>query len=167
MPNKKYIVVGKFGRTHGIKGWLRVTSYTNPIDAIINYKNWYIQQNGQWELIKIDHTMLQGNVVLFHIANVNTPEEAQRYVNQELAILQEQLPPLKNNEYYWADLEGMQVIDKNNYVFGIVDHLFNTGSNDVLVVVGEKRHLIPYLKNVVLQVDLAKKIILVDWDKDF
>jgi len=81
--------------------------------------------------------------------------------------LREQLPKLRGEDYYWDDLIGLEVINKEKVNLGVVQSLIATGSNDVLIVMGERKRLIPYISSVVLCVDLASKIIEVDWGQDF
>ncbi|HDN69444.1 MAG TPA: 16S rRNA processing protein RimM, partial [Gammaproteobacteria bacterium] len=86
----------------------------------------------------------------------------------DIGIYRSQLPPVDADEYYWSDLMGMQVITKDDQVLGVVDHLLETGANDVIVVKGEQEHLVPYIKGqVVKSVDLEARIIRVEWDPDY
>jgi 16S rRNA processing protein RimM len=78
------------------------------------------------------------------------------------------LPPAPEGEYYWTDLIGLTVINREGVTLGQVDHLLETGANDVLVVKGERERLIPFLLElVVLEVDLAQRMLRVDWEEDF
>ncbi len=161
------IIVGQFGHSYGIKGWLKVHSLTDPAENILQYLPWQIQHQTQWGLINVTHTKLQGNNILAKIAGCDTPEAAKLYANDPIAIEREQLPPLTEQEYYWTDLIGLKVINQDGVDFGVVDSLFATGSNDVLVVNGERKRLLPYTAAVIINVDLSKKILQVMWDADF
>src|SRR3990167_5078301 len=102
------------------------------------------------------------------LADYADRESVALLTGKQIATLRSQLPALSDAAIYWADLEGLEVINQQGVVLGKVDYLFATGSNDVLVVVGKKRHLIPYIKNnIVLKVDLSNRQIIVDWDPDF
>lgn len=86
----------------------------------------------------------------------------------EIGIRPEQMPATGPGEYYWRDLEGLEVVNLQGERLGRVDHLLETGANDVLVVVGERERLIPFVSaQVVTEVDLETGLIRVDWDKDF
>ena len=87
---------------------------------------------------------------------------AKTYTNIDICINREQLPKLPKGEYYWSDLEGLTVINKSGKKLGTVDHLIATGSNDVLVL--ENNIMIPYIDDVILEIDLKEKIIQVDWE---
>lgn len=166
---KQYIIIGKLGKLHGIQGWLNLYSDTHPKNAILEYDPLYLEQQPKiWEKLNIDAIKPHGNHFLIHIKNLNTPEAAQAYTNKNIAILREQLPPLPADEYYWSDLCGLTVINQNNIILGVIDHLIATGKNDVMVVIGPKEHLIPFLRHqVILEIDLEAKIMRVDWDEDF
>ena len=86
----------------------------------------------------------------------------------EIAIRRDQLAQTGENEFYWSHLQGLAVVTQEKIELGVVSHLFETGSNDVLVVKGERERLIPFiLDQVIKQVDLEEGRILVDWDPDF
>lgn len=164
----KPIIIGKLAGVYGIKGWLKVISYTEPLENILNYKPLFIQQNNQWREVKLMQGKRHGKGLIVQLAGFETPESARILVGTEIAISRQQLPALAKGEYYWTDLEGLTVINQTNITLGKVTQVMATGANDVLVVQGEKRHLIPFLTaQTVVSVDLEKQIINVDWDADF
>jgi len=160
------IIIGRFGKTHGVRGWIRVYSLTNPPEKIVTLSPWFLKRKS-WEPIIIESSKLQGENILVKLPNCETPEVAQEYVNIEIAINQDQLSKLPKGEYYWRDLEGLDVINSEGVAFGKIDNLIATGANDVLVVIGDRKRLIPYISNVILKVDLDAKVITVDWGADF
>lgn len=161
------IIVGHFGQSYGVKGWLKVHSLTDPIDNILHYSPWQVQHLNQWHLVKITHAKQQGNNIIVKLAECDTPEAAKTYTNDPIAIEREQLPVLPKDEYYWTDLIGLRVINQEGIDFGIVDSLLATGSNDVFVIKGDRQRLLPYTTEVVNNIDLTQKIIHVIWDADF
>jgi 16S rRNA processing protein RimM len=166
MPTSPYIVIGKIGSTFGVHGWLKVLAYTEYGANILEYTPWYLSTRDN-ELVEadIEDSRIQHNTVLVKFRHIDTPEEAATFTNKTISIRREQLPELKENEFYWSDLVGLDVIDKEGKNLGKVIYMMSTGSNDVLVVKGEKEHGIPYLPGkVVLNVDLEKRQILVDWE---
>ena len=89
-------------------------------------------------------------------------------MGSEIGISRDQLPDTAPGEYYWGDLQGLEVLTGDGESLGTVDHLIETGANDVLVVKGDRERLIPFvLQQVVTRVDLDAGTIQVDWDKDF
>jgi 16S rRNA processing protein RimM len=162
--DNEYIVVGKIGAPYGIKGWVKITSFTESPSDILNYDPWYLDEKKAWKVIDIDNGRQHGKGVVVKIAGFENPEQARLLTGRTIAIKRTQLPKLKNQEYYWSDLEGLTVIDQNDVVLGKVIYLMETGSNDVLVVKGEREFAIPYRHDVVLSIDLETKVIRVNWD---
>jgi len=156
------ITIGRFGSVYGIKGWLRVISFTDPKENILQYQPWWINKDQQWQQIYVEDGRLHGKDIIIKLPNINDRELAKSYTNIDNMIDQEQLPKLANDEYYRSDLEGLMVIDKSGQELGRVNHLIATGANDVLVL--EKNIMIPYIDEVIIKVDLEEKIIMVDWE---
>jgi 16S rRNA processing protein RimM len=161
------VVVGRFGAPYGVKGWLKVSSFTEPPSNLLHYHPWLVQMQGEWQPITLEVLEQHGRYIVAKLPNCNDPEQARQYTNLDIAIPRDQLPALPPGEYYWQDLVGLQVINQEGIELGIVDSLLATGANDVLVVKGDRERLIPYLKHVVLQVDKAAGAIKVDWDAMF
>ncbi|MFT4058684.1 MAG: ribosome maturation factor RimM [Legionella sp.] len=163
-----WIVVGRFGRPHGVKGSVTVHSFTEPRDNILRYTNWHVPINNQWQPIKLLCAEVQNKSIIAQIEGYPERETAARLTNLEISVPQEQLDELKPGEYYWHQLIGMNVVNTQGKPFGKVTEIIPTGSNDVLVVQGEKRHLIPYLPGqFILDISNAQQLITVDWDMDF
>ncbi|MCK4608309.1 MAG: ribosome maturation factor RimM [Gammaproteobacteria bacterium] len=162
----KKIVIGRFGKTYGIKGWLQIISFTDPKEKILTYKPWYIRQNQTWQEIIPENSAQHAQKIVVKLSKIETPQDARSYTNLDIAIDHEQLPELPADEYYWTDLEGLTVIDTNGNKLGIVDHLMATGANDVFVVTdaNKQQHLIPYLDQVIVKINLEQKTILVEWE---
>lgn len=168
IDNSDCVVIGRFGRPHGIKGFLTVISFTEPRENILQYKDWHAFINRQWLPLKLLQLDVNNKSILALVEGYQQREEAARLTNVEIAVKRTQLPTLQQGEYYWYQLMGMQVITLEGHVLGNVSDMMSTGSNDVLVVVGEKRHLIPYLPGKsVIEISDSQGKITVDWDKDF
>jgi 16S rRNA processing protein RimM len=162
-----YVIVGKIGSTYGIKGWLKIFSYTAIKADILEYHPWYLENDSSWKAIEIDEGRQHGKTVVAKFAGYNTPEHARLLTGKTIAIKRDALPKLAKHEYYWSDLEGLTVINQRNESLGTVVQLLETGANDVLVVKqdGQKEHAIPYLPGkVITEVDLVKGVIYVDWE---
>ena len=163
-----WVIVGRFGRPHGIKGFATVISFTEPRDNIVHYANWYGYIDYEWQLIKRLATEITHKSILTQIEGYQDRETVARLTNVDIAIPRTQLPALPKDEYYWHELVGMSVVTEQKVDLGSVVEVMSTGSNDVLVVVGDKRRLIPYLLgSSVIDIDPNKRIITVDWDLDF
>lgn len=164
-----WVVIGRFGRTHGIKGRILVHSFTEPKSNIMKYRNqWHIEKKGEFSPVDILSLQEQGNNLLAHIKGYEQENIAKMLTNTTIAVPGENLEKLPDGEYYWHDLVGMHVVNKEGLDFGVVTDVMATGSNDVLIVDGSKRHLVPYLLDQhVLSIDMDHQKIIVDWDFDF
>lgn len=168
--DEKNIIVGKISGVYGVKGWVKVYSYTDPREAISDYSPWYLKQRGKWIEVKVESCKPQAKTIIAKLDGCNDRDAAMLLSGTEVSIRPEQLKPLKKESYYWRDLVGLRVINQQDFDFGVVKSLMETGSNDVLVVKSEagEEALIPWtLGLAVLEVDLEKGEIKVDWDKEF
>lgn len=167
----EYIPVGKISGVFGVKGWVKVFSFTEPRDNILEYKPLYVYRHGDWVPVDTNGGQLQGKAVVMSLENVIDRDQAMALIGSELAIKRSQLIEAEDDEFYWADLIGLSVVNTEEQLLGQVDHLLETGANDVLVVNGIEpgtQYLIPFvLEKVVLSVDLDSKQIRVDWQTDY
>jgi 16S rRNA processing protein RimM len=161
------ITLGRFGTVYGIRGWLKVISYTEPTEKILDFPIWQIHHEGRWETVHVEEGKLHSGKVVVKLAECDDRELARRYTNDTIAVLPHELPPLPKEEYYWADLVGLQVVTTEGINLGVIEQMMATGSNDVMVVIGEHRRLIPYLKKVIRSIDLPNKIMIIEWDASF
>lgn len=163
-----WIVVGKFGRPQGLKGMVRVFSFTQPKDNLYDYLPWHAEIDNciiKLEMLELQHNNKFG---LVKIAGFDNRELAERLTNIEILVAKDLLPALSADEYYWHELVGMTVVNINGVVLGKVQDMLATGANDVMIVEGENRTLIPYVdEEFVVSVDDNKKLITVKWDEDF
>jgi len=164
-----FIEMGKISGHFGVKGWLKVYSYSEPMEQILNYKKWFLQKNKQWQVYNIEQGRRQGKTVVVKLAGFDSNEQAAVLIGQKIAIQHQQLPKKSKQDYYWVELIGLDVYNQDNIYFGQVKRLFETGSNDVMEVeTAEESRLIPYIEDqVIQQIDLKKNRIEVDWDADF
>lgn len=169
MESKDYIVVGQINGLHGVRGWVKVFSHTQPRKNILSYGTWYLLRDGQWVAHELLDGRPQGKGIVARLKGYDDRDQAAALLKTEIAIRREQMPRAAVGEYYWADLEGLQVLNTDGIALGVVDHLLETGANDVLVVMdGDTERLIPYVSGqFVLDVSLDAGVIKVDWDPEF
>lgn len=160
----EYVIVGKIASTYGVQGWLKVISYTEWTSGIAEYKPWFLGEHGHWQSIEVTECREYGKGLIVKLVGYDSPEKARLLTGKKIAVLRSVLPALGKDEYYWSDLEGLTVINQDGVNLGKIVYLIETGSNDVLVVKGETEHAIPYLPNVIKSIDLANKIMRVDWE---
>lgn len=163
-----WVVVGCFGRVHGIQGYIKIQSYTEPFENILTYKKWYVFSEGQWKILDIQEIKASGKNLLARIKGFDTREDVATLTHTEIAVPRKELGTLGKDEHYCCDLIGMKVINTEGDDFGLVIDILSTGSNDVLVTQAQKKHLIPYLlDSYIVSIDTNKRLITVNWDIDF
>ena len=172
--NSKKIVLGQIGKGHGIKGWLKLNSFTSPPANILEYPRLTVHLGERTELLQIDEFKKQQNGIKVHFIGYDDAEVSQKLVGREVSVESQRLPLLSDDEFYWHELEGLQVVNLEGDNLGQVAHLIETGANDVLVIkpseqsLDQKERLIPYIQgSIVKRVDISLKRIEVDWGADF
>lgn len=163
-----WVIVGRFGRPHGVKGFITVNSFTEPRENILRYTDWHGFISKQWQPLTLSHVEVNNKSILAKVEGYGEREQVTALTNVDIAIRREALPELSPGEFYWYELLGMSVTNLDGKNLGSVVEIMPTGANDVLVIDGEKRHLIPYVPEIFIRsVDKSKRIITVDWDEDF
>lgn len=161
------ICVGYILGAQGVKGWVRVFSRTSPRENIVNYSPWLLERDGGLQEKSITGR-LQGRHVLARLDGVEDRNEAEALTGCRLFISSQQLPRLEAGEYYWSDLIGMQVETLQAEPLGVVDSMMETGADDVMVLKGERERLIPFvMPEIVTEVDLANRRLVVDWSPEY
>jgi 16S rRNA processing protein RimM len=162
------VVVGRITSVFGIKGWVKVASFTDPADNLIDYGPWLVNEQGGWREIDVSETARRSKGYIARIGDCRDRDAAARFTGRDIGVARSALPAAGEDEYYWSDLTGCRVRTTEGVELGVVDRLFATGSNDVMVVRGEGRErLIPFTSAAVPSVDLAARQLVVDWDPDF
>jgi 16S rRNA processing protein RimM len=176
---EQWLCVGRIGGAYGIKGWVRVHAYTDAPETFLTLKGCHLARgegDEQRRPVEVLEGRVQGKGLVVHLAGVEDRTAAERLRGQEFWVPAEQLPALEEGEYYWRDLEGLRVFaeaGEGTVLLGRVDHLLETGANDVLVVapcegsVDRRERLIPYLPgDVVVAVEPQQQQMLVRWHPD-
>ncbi len=170
------IRVGRIATVHGVRGWVKIESGTQPAANILDYRPWWLREAAGWRLVRPDAGEASGKRILAHLEGVDDRDLARRYCQRDIYVEAAQLPALAEGEYYWHQLIGLEVYGRSGQQrvsLGSVAGLLETGVHDVLVVrrtveSGEpQEQLIPYADSVVLAVDVAAGRIEVDWDSDY
>jgi len=162
-----WIVIGRFGKVHGIKGLISVISFTDPIENIFEYEPLHILLKKVWCPLKLANKQFSGDRLLVQVENYLTREDAAFLTNIEIAVPRQVLPSLEDNQYYLHDLIGLNAFNLRNELLGTISEIIPTGSNDVIVISGEKRILVPFVWDVyVKSIHLSEQKIFLDWDED-
>jgi 16S rRNA processing protein RimM len=166
MSADKQIALGYISAVHGIKGWVKVHSWTRPMEAILEYQPWLLGEDKR--PVKIVDGRKQGKGLAALMPGFEDREQAATLVGLQIFVRRDQLPATAADEYYWSDLEGLEVHTTKGEVLGRVERLMETGANDVLVIRGEREHLVPFIQGqYITRVDLEDGLIEVDWDPEF
>ncbi|MGI9270988.1 MAG: ribosome maturation factor RimM [Woeseiaceae bacterium] len=164
---KQPVQLGRVSGLFGVKGWVKVYSYTQPREAILDYDHVHLMQDGDWRDINVAEGKKHGKGVILRFDGVDDRDQAATLVDCEIAIERAELPATGDDSFYWADLEGLQIKHRDGTDLGRVAYLLETGANDVLVTTGSPERLIPFvLGDVILDVDLAAGVITVEWELD-
>jgi len=163
------IIIGRIGGVYGVRGWLKIESYTRPKVNIFTYSPWLIHVDSVWKDVDVEEFQQRGSGrLLVKMLGIDTPEEAREFVRCELAVPQGVFPALSKGEYYWHELIGLEVFNQDEVNLGTIKEIVETGANDVLVIkkVGDNKDktLIPLIMDVFIKrVDLIAKKMQVDW----
>ena len=162
--------MGKVAAAHGTQGWLKVQPYTAEPGSLMDYRSWWLGNEEQgWREIDVLKSALQGGkTVVAQLTGCHDRNTAEKYKGLLVAIPRSRLPQTAEDEYYWSDLIGLEVVNEAGERLGVVETLQETGANQVLCVQGKDGEiLIPFIAQVIKQVDLDGKTIRVDWQADY
>lgn len=172
--SSRLLVVGKIGKPHGLKGWVRLNSFTSPPENVLQYRSFAAHRARRDIELELTDARWQGDRLLAHFEGYDDPEAAAELNGLELQIESARLPSLEAGEYYWHQLVGLKVRNQQGELLGRVVRLMETGANDVLVVqacegsLDSRERLIPFLREqVVKSIDLTAQEIEVDWQADY
>ena len=165
----RFVTLGRISGLHGVQGWIKVFSDTSPRENILEYSPWYLGIAGAVQEWKPERGRLHGKTIVAKLHGCNDREHARELMGADIMVYRSQLATTQGkDEYYWTDLEGLSVATLDGQPLGRIAYLFETGSNDVMVVRGDKERFIPFiLDQVVTAVDLDEKLVTVDWDPEF
>jgi len=164
------IILGRVAGALGLRGDVKLESFTDPRIAIFDYQPWtVVDARGAERQLEGVVGEEKGKHIVARFPGVDDRTAAEALRGLEISVSRDQLPKAAPGEFYWVDLEGMQVVNTEGLELGRVSHLFATGANDVVVVRGgETEHLIPFVRpDYVTGVDMEARVLTVDWDPDW
>lgn len=166
MNNDVPVVLGKVSGLFGVKGWVKIFSFTDPKEAILEYPVWQIEIEGLWRPVSVAEGQPHGKTIIARFEGVDDRDAAAVYLQADVGVFRQEMPEAGEAQYYWSDLEGLKVEGQSGNTLGVVAYLLETGANDVMVVKdGEAEVLIPFVMGTVVEdVDLAAGVIRVDWE---
>jgi 16S rRNA processing protein RimM len=178
------VVMGRIVAPYGVFGWLKIVPDTEAFDGLFDYDTWWLGKGGDWREMVVETAKTHNDVLVVKLKGIDDRDAALACKGKQIAVPREQLPEAEEDEYYWSDLIGVRVKNKQDVDFGLIVDVFETGANDVIAVRADavkqealadkivakekpKERLLPFIDAVVLEVDIVAKTMLVDWDADF
>lgn len=180
--------MGRIVAPYGVYGWLKVVPDTEALDGLLDYDTWWLGKGNDWRELNVEAAKIHNDVIVVKLEGINDRDAAFACKSKLVAVPRTSLPEPEENEYYWSDLIGLRVRNKQDVDFGTIIDVFETGANDVLVVKADvnpdlvklasekivevknekpQERLLPFIAAVVLEVNSKAKTMLVDWDEDF
>ena len=158
MSPQEPVIVGRFGAPYGIKGWLRLTSFTDPAENIERYQPWHVQSEAGWDELKLNGFRALSNGFAAGVEGISDRDGATSLSGREICIEASVLPAPGPGELYWKDLIGLKAESTEGTSLGQVTGLVPAGTHDVLVIepieTGEPL-LVPFQRDFVPEVDIA------------
>ena len=167
MDTERRILLGRVLGAFGVRGELKLHSFTDPPAKVLKYQPWVLVHRGVEREIANARGRDTAKGVLLTLPEVVDRDQAEALAGAEIWVPRSRLPAPKPGEYYWVDLEGLRVVNREGVLLGTVSHLFETAANDVIVVAGDRERQVPFLDGFVLGVDFDARQVTVDWDPDF
>lgn len=165
---RKLVTLGRISGVYGVRGWVKVRSFTEPRANIVGFDAWTVRQRGDERTIEVEDGREQGANVVAKLRGVDDRDEARELIGADVVVERSALPQCGPGEFYWADLEGLAVVTPAGEVLGRVDHLLATGGHDLLVLEGRPQRMIPFVRDAVIRsVDLETGVIVADWSPEF
>jgi len=164
--------MGRVAAPHGVKGWIKVAPFTAQPGALGQHAKWWVGRSGDWSEVEVAESAVHGTSLLARLAGCGDRDAAARLRGSEIAVPRAALAATAPDEYYWADLVGLDVVNGEGQRLGSVASLFSNGAHDVMRVEAvengaRRERLVPFVGAVVKQVDLAGRCIVVDWGLDW
>lgn len=159
--------MGRVTVPYGVRGWVNLQPDTEMLDGLFDYPVWWIETSAGWKACRVEDAKVHGDHLVAKLQGVDDRDQAFLLKGRNVAVPRAELPEPDEGEYYWSDLVGLAVSNLEGVELGRIDSLFETGANDVMVVGGERERLIPFIDQVVREVDLGSGRMVVDWDPEF
>jgi len=166
-PPDDLVVMGRVAAPYAVKGWVKVQTFTEYLDSLLDYPAWWLGKAGKWREVEVLEAKVHGQTLLAHLEGIDDRDAAEALNGFEIAVARDEMPPAEDDEYYWSDLIGFQVVNLAGESLGRLDGFLETGAHDVMQVKGEKDRLIPFTAPIVDRVELEAKRVVVDWGLDF
>jgi 16S rRNA processing protein RimM len=159
--------MGRVAAPYAVRGWIKVQTFTENLDNLLDYPVWRLGKAGKWQAFEVIEAKVHSQSLVVQLDGIDDRNAAEAVTGMDIAVARGELPPTEENEFYWDELVGLTVVNKSGETLGKVSGILETGAHDVLKVMGEREHLIPFVEAIVGEVDRAAGKIVVDWGADW
>ncbi|MFD1245463.1 ribosome maturation factor RimM [Paralysiella testudinis] len=164
----QWVGMGYIKGVFGVKGWVKVAVSTEYTDSLLDYPQWRLSKDGHSRMFTVAESKVAGDELQVLFSGIDNRDAAFALRGHTVEIDRADFGDTEDGEYYWADLIGLNVVNRQQQCLGTVSKLLETGAHDVLVVDGEfGQKLIPFVAQYIDEVILAEQTIRVDWGTDY
>lgn len=165
---QQWVAMGYIKGVLGIKGWVKISTNTEYADSLLDYPEWQLRKDGKTFNVTIESGKIANDQLQVKFKNIDNREDASLLRGYTIEIQRQNFPDTEQDEYYWTDLVGLNVINRNDILLGKISKIIETGAHDVLVIDGKYgQKLIPFVSHYIDNVDIAGNVIIADWDVDY
>ncbi len=159
--------MGRVAAPYAVKGWIKIQAFTEYLDSLLDYPTWWLGKQGQWRQFTVLEAKVHSQSLIAHLEGLDDRDAAEAITSSEIAVARDELPPTDENEFYWSDLIGFQVVNLAGETLGRLEGFLETGAHDVMQVKGAKDYLIPFTAPIVDRVEREAARVVVDWGLDY
>ena len=163
------IVMGEIAGAYGVKGWVHIHNYTEIPVELMEISDWMLKISDRWQPVRQTASRVHNAAVVAKLDGIEDRDQAAALKHALVAVHKDALPKAEADTYYWYELIGMHVINRQNEHLGQVITLIRSPAHDILQVAGEceKKYLIPMAASAIDRVDRDKNTVFVDWGLDW
>ena len=159
--------MGRVAAPYAVKGWIKIQAFTEYLDSLLDYPTWWLGKQGQWRQFTVLEAKVHSQSLIAHLEDLDDRDAAEAITSSEIAVARDEMPPAEDDEYYWSDLIGFQVVNLAGETLGRLEGFLETGAHDVMQVKGAKDYLIPFTAPIVDRVEREAARVVVDWGLDY
>jgi len=158
--------LGQVGAAYGVRGWVKLSSFTDPPERLFEHGSVYLGLHGRWSRYEVEARGRSGGRLTAKLAGVNDRDQAQRLTGASICVARAALPERQAGDFYRADLIGCEVVNQDGHILGVVQHFVETPAHTLMVVRGTREYWVPALPKHLRRVDLQARRVRVNWDAD-
>lgn len=159
---KDLLSVGKIVKAQGVKGEVKVLPFSGVADDLLSYKEFFLDRGLGFNPFGVTKSRIHGKFFVVKLSSVDSRDDSEQLVGLEIFVPRDAMPDLPDDEFYWHDFKGLQVVTDQGFALGTIEALIATGGNDVLVIGGlGKEYLIPAIDEIIIEVNWDAKTVVI------